>query len=125
MTIEKPKRPGGELYGRPVQGHDGKWYDKFGQEISEQKARDTEYADRFWKRQPPGMRDSMTDNIHRAAQETPPMIGSFVDPAGMTEEDKEKLSAYRLLAEELGYEVGQYVFNASAYTARAEIKKKP
>ena len=31
--IEQPKRPGGPLEGKPVQGPDGKWYDEFGKEI--------------------------------------------------------------------------------------------
>ena len=122
MSFEKQNRPGGELYGRPSQDADGKWRNQYGEELSEEESRDLEYATRFWESQPSGMREAMRENIEIAAQAG--SISSFVDPKGISEKDKEKLSAYRVLAKEMGYEVGQYVTNRDSYTAVAPINKK-
>ena len=122
--MERPKRPGGPLQGRPSEGLDKKWRDKFGELLTPEKAWDMEYAARFWQHQPEGMREAMMSNIESAAKQNPPQIGYFVDPSGITEKDKERLSAYRVLAEEMGYEVGQYVFNKQSHAALAPIHKK-
>lgn len=112
------KRPGGELHGKPVQGLDGQWYDKFGNPISE----DAEYARRFWDRgQPNGMRSTMVDILESSIQRE--SFGSFVDPSGITEYDKEKLSAYRMLAQELGYKIGKFTFNKKSYSVTAQITR--
>lgn len=109
-------RPGGELYGRPVQGLDGHWYDKYGTPISE----DEEYSRRFWdKGQPKEMRSTMIGILESSIQNG--HFSSFVDPSGITEYDKEKLSAYRILARELGYTIGQFSFNKKSYIATAPI----
>jgi hypothetical protein len=116
------KRPGGELHTRPIQGVDGQWQDGYGETISESEAKDSEYASRFWQNnQSPGLREAMQDNIQSRAESG--SFGIFVDSQGITESDKEKLSAYRQLAREMGYEIGPFRFNANSYTATAEIKK--
>lgn len=112
------KRPGGELYGKPVQGLDGQWYDKFGSPISE----DEEYARRFWdKGQPKKMRSTMVDILESSIQRG--VFSSFVDPSGITEYDKEKLSAYRILAQELGYNMSKFTFNKNSHSATAQISR--
>src|SRR3989344_2969320 len=124
MALEKRRLPGGALQGRAAQGRDHKWRDQFGELLNSNKAQDMDYAAQFWAHQPEGMHAVMRQNIERAAKQNPPQIGSFVDKAGITEEDKEKLSAYRVLAEEIGYEVGQYVLNKRSHTAFAPLRKR-
>lgn len=121
--IPKPFVMDGKMYEphHPPQlrkGKDGKVEAVGGKQVKP----DEMYAQRFWDRQPPGMREVMIENIHSAAEKG--SIGSFTDPKGISETDREKLSAYRLLAEELGYEVGSYVRNPKTYTASAPIKKR-
>lgn len=84
--------------------------------------KDENYAARFWQGKAEGLRDVITENIHQAAREEG-FISSFVDPSGIAEKDREKLSACRQLARELGYEVGDFKFYPNAHTARAPIKK--
>lgn len=112
------KRPGGPLQGKIIQGPDGKWYNEFG----EQASKDDIYSHLFWSRkQPPNLREAMMQNILSASQTG--TFGVFVNPSGMTEEDKEKLSAYRVLARELGFEIGEFQFNKRSHNALATIKK--
>ncbi len=132
MKIEGPKRPGGELQGRNVQGPNGTWVDKFNEPLGAKESTDMEYAAKFWNRQDKNLspkyagqlRESMRGNIESAVNGKRGSIGSFVDPTGVTEEDKEKLSAYRVLAKEMGYEVGDYAFDKRSHVASAQISKK-
>ena len=125
MGLEKRRLPGGALQGRAAQGQDNKWRDQFGEVLDFNKAQDMDYAARFWARsQPTGMRENMMTIVESSANQNPPQLASFIDPSGITEKDKEKLSAYRVLAEEMGYEVGPYVLNNRSYTALAPIHKK-
>ncbi len=116
------KRPGGVAYPRPPVIN-GKTYDPFhapksvqnpdgtqgfigGKEIDT----DTAYANRYWAREK--FPDEMREVFQRAIERDAPtgQTGLFVDKAGITETDKERLSALRKTAEELGYEVGNFVF---------------
>jgi len=67
------------------------------------------------------MREVFQRAVERGAQTG--QIGWFVDKTGITEDDRERLSALRQTAEELGYEVGNFVFSENAWTAMAPIKK--
>jgi len=128
-TEPKPasRRPGGKLQGKPIQGIDGQWYDKFGNKIPPQtergpKNKDEEYSQRFWDRdQPDGLREVMIYNLESAVKRG--TFSLFVDPKGITEKDKEKLSAYRLLAKETGFEIGEFVFSKETYTVTATISQ--
>ncbi len=114
------ERPGGELHTRPIQGSDGQWQDGYGNRISETEARDIDYATRFWRQQPAGQKQAMQEIIQNQVE-----LGKFslfVSPSGISEGDEEKLSAYRLLAREMGYEIGSFHFNPNAHTVTAEIK---
>lgn len=125
MSLEKRRLPGGPLQGRAAQGQDKKWRDQFGEALDSNKAQDMDYAARFWTRsQPTGMRENMMTIIESSANQDPPQLASFIDPSGITEKDKEKLSAYRVLAEEIGYEVGPYVLNKRSHTALAPLRKR-
>jgi hypothetical protein len=84
---------------------------------------DKEYARRYWIRQPPGMREVMERNIKKSATEEG-VIYHFVDPQGIKEDDKEKLSAFRILARQMGYDIGQYHFDKHAHVASAKVRKK-
>lgn len=114
-------RPGGPLYGQPVQSVDGVWYDQFGKPFESDRQRDLNYASRFWRRQPPGMKNTMEENIRQA--EKAGTFNVFVDRSGITEYDKEKLSAYRELAQQMGYKIGQFQYNERAWTVSAPIEK--
>ena len=115
------KRPGGTLKGKPVEGLDGKWYDPFGNEIIFD-SKDLEYSNRFWSHSKPlGLKEVMIEDI--ITGEKSGSIGSFVSSDGILEDDREKLSAYKVLAQQIGYEVGQFSFNDGAYTALAPIRK--
>ena len=133
-----PRRPGGEYKPKPLEiggvFYDGLYPPKIirrpdgsevpigGQRLDKDQV-DQIYAERFWQssRVVKGTREVMIDNIHRATEQG--SLGSFVDPNGITEQDKEKLSAYRQLAKELGYEVGDFKFDKAAHTALAPIHK--
>ncbi|MEK6952751.1 MAG: hypothetical protein AABX29_07085 [Nanoarchaeota archaeon] len=112
-------RPGGPLEGRPVSGIDGKWYDQFGREIKFD-PKDIKYSDLFWSRnQPRGIKEAMIDNIVSASEGG--LFGCFVAANGITDYDKERLSAYRVLAKQMGYEIGEYKFNARSGNATVPI----
>jgi len=135
----KPKLPGGAARAKPLEIN-GQFYDPYHPPKLVRKTdgteeyvggktidRDTIYANRFWDRQPKGMKEVMIQELHKAAADPRGKIGSFVNPSGMDERDKEKLSAYRQLGKELGYEIGKYHFNPKVHTAEASISapRKP
>jgi hypothetical protein len=135
--IEKPL-PGAPLRMKPVEIN-GKYYDPLyppklskdvngreeyvgGQEID----KDTAYSMRFWSQnRPRGLRDVMRETIDNAAQ-----TGSFSMFAGavkgtneLDEASKEKLSAHRIIAKEMGYSIGGFKLNENAGTVVAPITK--
>lgn len=116
-NLPSPARPGGELQGKPIQGLDGQWYDKFGEAIG----KDEVYSEQFWDHQPEGMREAMIENIESAAQKG--SFSIFAGHNGIEDHDKEKMSAYRFLAKELGYVVGPFYYNKSTYVVNATITK--
>jgi hypothetical protein len=120
--IEKAKLPGGELKGKLTQGSDKEWSDQFGARIPKDKARDLEYAARFWRGERPSqLRETMKKIIESAYAQ-----GQFayaVDSNGLSETDKEKLSAYRVLANELGYNIGPYELHKTSWTVTSPITK--
>jgi len=84
--------------------------------------KDKVYAERFWERNKvQGLKDAMVENIRHAAERG--QFSIFVSPDGISEDDKEKLSAYRQIARELGYEMGAYIFNKDTYGATAPLTK--
>lgn len=135
ITSDTPKhlRPGRAYFPRPIEVS-GKTFDPFhppktirdpdgtqryigGREMIP----DEVYAAKFWARKhPPGLREAMIETIRADAQIGTTVI--FVDKSGITEIDKEKLSARRELAKELGFEVGSFAFNKNAFTATATIR---
>lgn len=139
-TPEK-KRPGGEMVGNPKKDSDGQWYNKLGEKISQDEA----YSDLFWERQKKlGNKPELIEKqkaamagIIKDCVKPGETVGKFSHAieqvGGMTQElekgipesDKEKLSAYRVLAKELGYEIGLFQKNPENWTVTAEIKKLP
>ena len=83
--------------------------------------KDAEYSKRFWEGQPDGMREAMIENIKSAASSG--TFSMFAIMEGFSEKDKEKMSAYRSLAKEIGYEIGPIKLNRQTGTASAEIRK--
>ncbi len=84
--------------------------------------RDIEYSQRFWARgQPNGMHGVMCSEVEKSYRSG--RFGHFVSSDGITESDKETLSAYRILAKELGYRIGLFTFDRSTGIATAPIEK--
>lgn len=140
---EAKKLPGGPLRMRPVEV-DGTFYDPYHPPKLYQTAdgkqeyrggkvidRDEAYSMMFWSRPiGPGLRESMMESIETAAQS-----GQFFSFAGVSkisggkieldQKSKEKLSAYRILAKEMGYVIGSFQYHEDAGTVQASITKIP
>lgn len=82
------------------------------------------YAQRYFQKNSPRQKAAIQQLIADNAKTG--VINTFVDMNGMTEEDKEKLSAYIVAGDEIGYEVGPWTYNRSGGTgsAQAPIKYK-
>jgi len=97
-----------------------------GEQVGNEGDKDSVYAERFWDKQSPtvrdGLREAMVQGIKSASESG--TMGIFVNPTGLTERDKEKLSAYRLLAGELGFKVGKFTFNKNAILPLLLFSKK-
>ena len=122
--IPKPKRPGGALRGKPVQGLKGEWYNAYGERI--QYSTDMAYSKAFWKNfkhktvaraRYKIMRETIENDTKKHGQ-----IAILVGPQ-ITEEAKMQMSAYRALAKNMGYEIGKFTLHKKAHTATAPIKK--
>ena len=98
-------------------------------------SRDERYAQRFWDgfRNGPkpwsdanieSLRATIRSELVRAAESTG-VFPVLVGPERITEKFKEKLSACRQLARDMGYEMGPFRFNENSYVAVAEIRKVP
>ena len=126
---------GGEYKPRPIE-IDGEFYDSIhppklfrapdGRELyigGEKLDKDEVYAERFWGRdQPKGLKEVMVENIRKASEESG-VFTSFVDQNGINDKDREKLSAYRVLARETGYEIGEFKLDKKTGVASAPIKQ--
>jgi len=85
---------------------------------------DPTYSAQFLATQPEGFEQAMQKNIRRSAEKG--VISIFVSVDGMTPQDKQKLSAYRVIADQMGYDIGQWKYSPSQGTgsASASIKAK-
>ena len=144
-NLIEPKLPGGPKRMRPIAVGNDEFYDQRhppkrrinsdgkqsligGIRVD----KDTVYSERYWERQNQkypgaveGLRQAFADNIHRAVgPDGSGYVSSFISTDGLTEDDKEKLAAYRKMATELGYDVGEYVLHLNSGTAVAPIKKR-
>jgi hypothetical protein len=114
------KRPGGSLVELPIQGSNGVWY-FMGEPAGESMQKDIQYYLDFWKKDhPEGFMQTIVENAKRAIKNG--MIAIFVDKDGINiDEDKQKLSVYRLVIRSLGYQVGEFTFNKRSGNATATI----
>lgn len=138
-----PRLPGGPVSEKPLESG-GKFYDPLyppkiqilpdgsqqvlagsGQEIG----RDEAYSRMFWVDQPTTMRETMKQNVEIAFRNG--LMAMFVTgqktPEGkidIGQNDKEKLSAYRVLAKEMGYTIGSYEYKEKSGTVTATITKE-
>jgi len=141
LSSELSKRPGGVVHAKPIeinnifydplippklhQSADGSQEYKGGKVISKDEA----YSMMFWaKDQPKGLRKAMIINLESAAESG--TFSSFVgvdnsdsDKIQFDQKSKEKLSAYRIMAEEKGYTIGSFRYIKRAGTAQAKIEK--
>jgi hypothetical protein len=127
-VVLKPIEINGKFYDpfsrlQTTQGASGETIVVAGRELE----RDEAYSMMFWASgKPKGLREAMETNIRLAAPN-----GKFFSFASATEkagggyeldqESKERLSAYRKLAEQLGFGIGTYKFHKRAGTVEAEI----
>ena len=114
------KRPGGPLIEKPYQNDSGRWF-HIGEEIPEQKAIDISYSIDFWRGQPKGIREAMLGSLKTAFENQ--RLSIFVSPDGITDRDKMKISAYRVLGEEVGYKIGKFSFDKDTHVASGPIEK--
>jgi hypothetical protein len=120
--FERAKRPGGPLTGKPIQSLDKRWYDRFGEDIAGTLASDLELAAQYWNRnRPSGAREAMKENIEIAFAHG--QLAIAVDQPSASNEDILKLAAYRVLARELGYDIGKFQFHQNSGTATAGVTK--
>lgn len=119
-TTQPSKRPGGELHIRNIQQPDGTWKDGYGESLSPKDARDMAYAARFWERQPDGMLQVAKENLAKATESG--QFSMVISPNGPDESDKEKMSAYRQLAKELGYDFGPFELHKNSHTITAQFQ---
>jgi len=90
--------------------------------------RDNEYSNKFWESQgeiSDNVRENMKDIILDCVQrgEMAIFVG-FEKNGKIDEKSKQKLSAYRVLAIEIGYYIGDFVIHREAGTVIAKIYKK-
>ena len=115
------------MYERPYsQGKDGIWRDTEGNPVD----KDLVYAEAFWKMKREQLPGKYFDDFEKIIKEGIEVqaresgtVGSLVSNNGLTEEDKMKLSAVRITAKSMGYEVGEFQYNDKSGTATAPIKK--
>lgn len=137
----QPKLPGQPLEQAPIE-IDGRFYDPFnppkqyygkeGQMLfkgGEEITRDEAYSKMFWRHKGhvKGLREAMIDSLKSSISEG--IIGVFVGveerdyKTELIQESREKLSAYRVLAKELGYEIGPYTFHKDSGSVVAKMTK--
>jgi hypothetical protein len=138
---EGRNRPGGPLRMRPVEIQ-GKYYDPYHppklyqtpegkQEYRGGKAldKDEAYSMMFWvKDKPEGLKEAMASSVEIAvgSGEFSSFVGATKGPDGkfeLEQDSKEKLSAYRLIAREKGYQIGSFKYHENAGTVTAPIAK--
>lgn len=78
---------------------------------------DQQYAQRWLSSRAPGTVQAIKQNIEQAAATGE--ISLFVDINGITDEDKGRLSAYRVIANQIGFEIGQWRYDRSKGTGSA------
>jgi len=99
------------------------------------RATDEDYSGKYWERLLTGpdawteaqlsrLKQAMRESLIVAA-ETSGVFSELVGPGRITEDWKQKLSAYRHLARESGYEMGPFRFNEATHMVIAEIHKIP
>ena len=136
MSPERlPQRPGGvsRSVERPSEQQDGSWANAAGEKFTKDQAYAWEFWDSFWAQgkdiEP--HKEAMRESITKAAETIDPSTGEGelgILSGGGAEIDsysKQKISAYRELAREMGYEVGQLKLNQRSGTITGTIKKLP
>ena len=123
------------LTGIPCQDDNGDWW-YLGKVVSEDNIPDLTYSAKYWQAAASRLMEGdgiekalklkikvMVDEIiNRAADNG--QIGAFINPTGLDDKDKQILSAFRVLADRLGYTVGQFTANRSEGTSSAPISRK-
>jgi hypothetical protein len=95
---------------------------------------DSQYATAFWVRMKQkgdafvaSMREAMKSPIESAIKTIGPngegQFAIFVTPEGMTDEERQKISAYREIAREMGYQIGPLKRNERSGTSTGIIRK--
>lgn len=88
--------------------------------VADRMQRDLNYAVRFFSRADEGMKEQMKQGILGAVKTG--VLSLVVNINGLTELNKEKMSAYRYLADQMGFVIGQ--FKRTESTAQASIQRK-
>jgi uncharacterized membrane-anchored protein len=101
---------------------------------------DAEYAERYWQYMRDTYKFKNQEAYEKFVQSTKEQMkyqleksvdsesgeGTFnlmVDSSGITEHDKQRISAFRVIAREMGYGIEKFSFNENSGTATAPIKR--
>ena len=76
--------------------------------------KDIEYANRFFTTAPKGMKETIAKTIRRSVNNGEVVLFATI-------KDREKLSAYRVTANEIGIVLGQWLMRSYSGTATARI----
>ncbi len=95
-------------------------------------SKDAVYAEKYWEgfiargKKPElieKLKQVAREVILNAAQSEEKIVGVFLGKEGLDEDTKGHISAYRVIAQEMGYEIGQFKVNKSSGTATGMIRK--
>ncbi len=126
--MDERKRPGEPLKEKATsQDSEGNFLNQFEEKMD----KDEVYAEAFWQSKRLKGEDEkfiakQIENYKEIIIKQAPsgMIGIFVNKDGITEDDKMKLSAIRILASSIGYKIGPYKFNENSGGVTATLEKK-
>ena len=80
---------------------------------------DKRHADNYFATAPKGMLTTMQSIIRKSVVQG--WFGMFADMGGYTDKDKNKMSAYRVVAADMGITIGPFILNRETGVARATI----
>lgn len=135
LSLPKDEVVIASLTGIPCQDDKGTWW-FLGKAISEVDIRDLTFSAKYWQAAASRLMEgdgiekalklkikTMVDEIINRAADTG-QIGALISRAGIDDTDKQILSAFRVLADRLGYRVGKFTANRKDGTSSAPISKK-
>lgn len=98
-------------------------------ELEERRKKDKIYAGRYWERKRDArlnvlsFKEELKDYVNKMCQQKSELVVDTRLNQPISEETKEYMSALRLLAEELGYKIGNFYFDEDDLVLKARVEK--